>query len=76
MTDNDSFNTINGEIDKLLAKFDSKGVCPCCVATAIMYRAAMQYAEAVGTDEAVELCKEVADALLDGESMPKDATAH
>jgi hypothetical protein len=73
---NDDNTIINTELDKLLAKLERKGVCPCCVATAMMYRAAMQYAEVVGTGEAVELCKEVADSLLEAESIPDGATAH
>jgi hypothetical protein len=76
MDDKDAYKQINREIDRLIDKLEAKGVCPCCVALSMMYRGAFLYAEAASTDDAVELCEEIAGTLLEGESMPDGGTAH
>ena len=54
----------------------AKGACPCCVALSMMYRGAFLYEEAVSTDDTVKLCEEIADTLLEADSMPEGATEH
>ena len=76
MDDKDAYKQINREIDRLIDKLEAKGTCPCCVALSMMYRGAFLYAEAVSRDEAVDLCEEIADTLLEADSMPDGTTAH
>jgi hypothetical protein len=57
------FNTINGEIDKLFDRLEAKGICPCCAATGMMYRAAHLYQDLAGSAEAAALCGDVAGSL-------------
>jgi hypothetical protein len=76
MNDKVAFKQINREIEELIDKLEAKGVCPCCVGLSLMYRGAFLYAEAVSTDDTVELCEEIADTLLEGDGMPDGETAH
>ena len=77
--DENRFDQLNSEIDKLLAKLERKGVCPCCAASTMMVRGAMLYRETVSSDEAADLCDEIAEQLREDvadEDVPARGAQH
>ena len=72
-----AFKVINAEIDRLMKKLAAKGMCPCCVGQGLMYRGAFLHQEAVGTDETVALCLDIADLIEPpDDEMPESQTQH
>lgn len=67
----DEFEVINREIDLLMKRLNSEGMCPCCIAQGMMYRGAFLHEQVAGAEETVSLCKDVADTI----EHPGDAGA-
>ena len=57
------FETINREINLLMKRLRGKGVCPCCVAQGLMYRGTYLYADVVGSEEAVAVCRDIVESI-------------
>ena len=53
-------------------------ICPCCVAQGLLYRGAYLYADMLGPDEAVAVCRDIADSIEhpDDIGMPEHHTQH
>ena len=78
MSEKDTFDLINREIDRLFDRLEKKGVCPCCAAMGLLYRGSGLYKDVVGGEEAASVCQEIADSICDVDDIaaPTGDTQH
>ena len=67
---------INREIDSMLNRLRTKGVCPHCAAQGLMYRGAFLHEQVAGAEDTIGLCMDVADSIEQPDDAGISGTQH